>query len=74
MIELPTAQELRIRIQLDIDHFGGDLPERFAIAWRAYLAALIEWKLISIADHEALCKMLPAVEDDPSVAILLGRE
>ena len=49
------------------------MPESFAIAWSGYIAALIEWGLISVSEHEQLCKMLPTVEDDPSVSILLGR-
>jgi hypothetical protein len=34
--------ELRARILADIAAFDGQLPERNAIAWGAYLAALIE--------------------------------
>jgi hypothetical protein len=74
MAEQPTFQELRGRIQRDLEHFGGKLPERVAISWSGYLAALIEWGMISVADHKQLCALLPHIDDNPAVAILLGRE
>jgi hypothetical protein len=64
---------LKNRIRREIDHFGGKLPERTAIGWHGYLAALIEWGLISISDHSRLSDMLPPVEDNPVKNILLGR-
>jgi hypothetical protein len=73
MSERPTFEELRDRIQEEFSHFGGNLPERTALAWDGYLAALIEWGLISVTDHDRLCKMLPPIEDSPVIAILLGR-
>jgi hypothetical protein len=74
MSEIPSLDELRKRIQREIDFYGGTMQERSALAWAGYLAALIEWGLISVADHERLCKMLPRIEDNPAVQILLGRE
>lgn len=68
------ASELRGRIQADLRHFGGALPERQAIAWRAYLAALLEWNVLPLASHDELRGYLPPIEDDPVPAILLGRE
>jgi hypothetical protein len=68
------CSELEQRIRVDIEHFGQRLPERNAIAWRAYLAALLEWDVIGIAHYDALLALLPSVEDDPARAILLGRE
>ena len=69
-----VSKELAIRIQADIDHFGGNLPERTAISWRGYLAAMIEWQLISVYDHRKLLKLIPPVDDDPAIHILTGRE
>jgi hypothetical protein len=66
--------ELSYRIDADINHFGGMLPERTAIAWRGYLAAMLEWDLIPVAQYEALSARLPSVDDDPAVAILRGRD
>jgi hypothetical protein len=62
------------RIQADIDHFGGVLPERTAISWRGYLAAMLEWNLIPVAQYDALLARIPSVDDDPAIAILMGRE
>jgi hypothetical protein len=72
-MEKPTYGELRRRIQADSDHFGGTLPERTALAWDGYLAALLEWGLLSVADHERLTRLLPPIADNPVVDILLGR-
>lgn len=69
-----TASELRGRIQSDIDHFDGKLPERFAIAWRAYLAGLLEWGVIDVPAYDGPSALLPSVPDDPAVAILRGRD
>jgi hypothetical protein len=74
MPSVTLEPELRARILADIAAFGGQLPERNAIAWGAYLAALIEWGIIPPDVHRRLVQLLPAAEDDPSVAILLGRE
>jgi hypothetical protein len=66
--------ELKARIDADVRHLGGVLPERNAIAWRGYLAALLEWNLISVALHDDLLRLLPPIDDDPVVDILRGRE
>jgi hypothetical protein len=68
----PTVEGVRLRIEKEFEHFGGSLPERVAIAWDGYLAALIEWGLISASDHQRLSAMLPKVEDNPVVATFLS--
>ena len=68
------AEEVAYRIQADATHFGGILPEKYAIAWRGYLAALLEWNLISSLQYECLLTHTPPIEDDPTVAILRGRD
>ena len=68
------AAELAHRIQADNQHFGGTMPEATAISWRGYLAAMLEWNLIPVAVYDELRAHIPAVKDDPAVAILLGRE
>ena len=70
----PIAAELAARIAADIAHYGGALPERAALAWRGYVAAMLEWGLLAPADHDALRARLPPVDDDPAIAILRGRE
>jgi hypothetical protein len=66
--------ELAERIRADESHFGGMLPERFAIAWRGYLAGLLEWGVIDPPAYTELSALLPPVDDDPATAILRGRE
>lgn len=74
MTDREIASELKNRIQSDINHFDGKLPERFAIAWRSYLAALLEWGVLDVQKYDALNEMLPSVSDDPAIAILRGRD
>ena len=66
--------ELKGRIQDDLDHSRGDLPDSYAIAWRAYLAGLLEWGVIDVSLYDSLLNLLPAVQDDPAISISLGRE
>ena len=66
--------ELLYRIQADVDHFGGTLPENTAISWRGYLAAMLEWSLIPLDQYKALLARIPEVADDPAIAILSGRD
>jgi hypothetical protein len=73
MSSRPTLQELTDRIQSEIDHFGGILPERVALVWDGYLAALLEWGLITPSEHKELSDMLPEIPDNPVMAIFLGR-
>jgi hypothetical protein len=68
------AAEISSRIQAAIGHFGGLMPERSALAWRGYLAAMLEWNLLSVVEYDELLARLPAVNDDPAVAILRGRD
>jgi len=68
-----VKKELQYRIQADIAHHGGKLPDRVSIAWRSYLAGLVEWSIIGRSDLEALIDLLPQVRDDPTQAILSGR-
>ena len=68
------AAELVHRINADVEHFGGALPERTAIAWRGYLAAALEWNVITVEQYDALLTRVPPVNDDPAIAILRGRD
>jgi hypothetical protein len=69
----PSFEGLKDRIDEDFAHYGGTLPERAAIAWYGYLAALIEWGLVSVSEHERLVQLLPPVESNPATDILVGR-
>jgi len=69
-----VAAELMNRINADVKHFEGVLPERTAIAWRGYLAAALEWDLITVEQYDSLLVRIPPVNDDPAIAILRGRD
>jgi hypothetical protein len=45
-----------------------------AIAWRGYLAAALEWNVISVEQYDSLLARVPPVDDDPAIAILRGRD
>jgi hypothetical protein len=64
--------ELRERIEQDARRYGGTLPREATIAWEGYLAALIEWDVLSIGEHERLSALLPRIEGSPVTHILLG--
>jgi hypothetical protein len=74
LTEQPQFDELKQRISRDIDHYNRQLPKENALAWYGYLAALIEWGMISVTDHERLCRMLPLIKCNPATMILLGRD
>lgn len=53
-------KELRYRIESEIAHQGGKLPERTAIAWRAYLGGLFEWSVITQPIFDRLIALVPS--------------
>ena len=72
--ELETVfRDTQARIQDDINHFGGSLPERTALVWDGFIAALLEYGLVSVEAHGKLSDMLPKIPDNPVVALFLGR-
>lgn len=73
-MELPTYEEIRSRIQADIDYYGGNLPDIVYAAWSGYIGGLLEWSLISPGVHSQLTDLLPPIDNDPMVDIFLGRE
>jgi hypothetical protein len=46
--------------------------DRHACCWQGYLAALIEWELITPNQHKDLSDQVPVNEPDPSIQIFLG--
>ncbi len=66
------AAEIADRITAALEARGGAMPPTEAAAWQGYLAALIEWDLISVPAHDRLYAMLPEVEGRPAGRILLG--
>jgi len=69
-----VANELAERLARDVAFFEGTMPERNALAWRGYLAGLLEWGVLDPAGHDRLVARLPDIPDDPVNDILLGRE
>lgn len=70
--ERPMVAELRGRIEEDARRYGGSLPREAAVAWEGYLAGLIEWDVLSVAEHAALCGVLPKIQNSPVTHILIG--
>ncbi len=67
--------ELQYRIQSDINAFDANLPERYAIAWHGYLAALLEWQVINLQTYKRLVTLLPPItEPNPVTTIFSGRD
>ena len=74
MPEHPTIVEMQNRLAECKRHFGGTIPNDAALAWDGYFAALLEWGLISVADHAALMDILPHQPDSPVMGLFLGWE
>ena len=72
MVDRPTTSELRSRIERHLAITDSIARDRLTIAWSGYLAGSIEWGLLSVSEHAELRKLIPPIEDDPSVHILLG--
>lgn len=75
MTKEEIAREIKSRIETDVQALGGNLPERFALAWHGYLAALLEWQIIEIPQYDELFEILPEIyEPNPITTIFTGRE
>jgi len=70
-MEKPTLEEIRRRIE-KAKTANEPFDERQACCWQGYLAALLEWDLISPNDHKQLAELVPVEEPDPSMSIFLG--
>lgn len=70
----PRVRELIDHIHADARANGGMLPREAAIAWEGYLAGLVEWDVLSVSEHAALCGLLPVVDDSPVRHILPRRD
>ncbi len=65
-------REVRYRINEQIAYFGGVLPERHAIAWGGFLAALLEEGILDYLHYGELVDILPKVpEPDPVADIFI---
>ena len=69
------AAELEKRIRADFKHFGGEMPERYVIAWEGYLAGLYEWGVLEGEDYFPLTNLFPSIgQPDPIADIFAGRD
>ena len=66
------AAELRGRILDSARAYGEPLPREMALAWHGYLAAALEWDLVSVAQHGELSGMLPEPPGDFVTHVFLG--
>jgi hypothetical protein len=69
------ANLLAIALQLEYQPcWPPSIPPQFPDfpAWFGYLAALIEWQLISVEQHRKLVELLPPLDPNPAIKILLG--
>ena len=70
MADKPTFKELKNRLNEAKSWQGYD--ERTACCWQGYIAALLEWGLISVNDHKTLSDMVPVQDPDPTYEIFTG--
>lgn len=69
-MEKPTFEELSKRVNEVIS--GEKCTDRDVACWAGYIAALLEWNLISVNDHDKLSDLLPSLAPDPTQRIFLG--
>ncbi len=74
MVERPTIVEMRERLAECARHYGGSISRDAALVWDGYFAALLEWGLISPAEHAELLGLLPRMDDSPVMGVFLGWE
>lgn len=68
------AAELRGRILDSVRACGEPLAREMALAWRGYLAAALEWDLVTVAQHAELSGLLPEPPGDFITHVFLGAE
>ena len=69
-MQKPTKEELVDRISRHVEHRRNS--DACNLLWAGYLAACLEWKLISIADYDELRPLLKEVGEDELREIFLG--
>jgi len=66
---------IEARINADIRHFNGTLPERYVLAWQGYVAGAYEWSGLEPSDYSYLVDLLPAITaPNPILEIFEGRD
>jgi hypothetical protein len=59
---------LEYRIKEQLESFGNNLPERYAIAWRGYLGGLFEWGMMEYPEYRMLLDLLPKINEPNPVS------
>ena len=72
MIHKPDIEEILSRIEKNLSKHDSAIPREVVSCWYGYLGALLEWGLIEVDDHHKLCRLLPEINDNPVVEIMLG--
>ena len=67
----PTYEELAKRITEHLEAARENV-ELVGACWDGYIAALLEWGLITPDDHARLGRLLPTLNPNPVMQILLG--
>ncbi len=58
--------------RIDNGKSKSNYDDRHACCWQGYLAALLEWGLITPDQHKYLSDKIPVDSPDPSVEIFIG--
>ena len=72
MQDKPSFEEINERIRQVAEFHDGKLPVEHALIWEGYIAALVEWQLISIVEHERLLRVLGRTPREPGLTVFLG--
>lgn len=73
----PEPSELENRIRLHLQHATSETERReVAVAWFAYLGALLEWRVIHLRDFDRARALLPSDDGESKrlTEIMLGHE
>ena len=73
MTTKPSYEELSKRISEHLNNVRTD-KHLISASWHGYLAALLEWGLITPDHHARLIKLLPALDPNPVLQIFLGSD
>jgi len=64
---------LSMRLRHENFYFGGKMPNEHALSWKAYLAGIHEWGVITAADLWYLRGFLPDISSEAVEDICSGR-
>jgi len=67
-----TANTDEIRLRIKASKAKGIFNEKLDCCWGGYLAALMEWGMISASDHASLLEEIKISEPNPTLEIFLG--